>query len=121
MAIHHHINRLKERPSHVRERVAVGVAGGITGLVALAWMVAMTTSGAFILAPSRVAESALGTGSDVRAAVAENTSNVSQLIGAAGAAFGATTTDPALTIVNLRTTSTADESAARAGDTVINF
>lgn len=120
-----HIDYLRQKPEHVRQRIALGVALGISGLVAVTWMTAMATSGTLALKSSTVAEDASGTGSDVSAAVSESTSAFTSLMGAAGAAFNATSTEAALDIIEseTRTSSTfrTNTSANATDKTVIPF
>lgn len=100
-----YIEKLKQKPEHVRRRIAVGTSVGITGLVAVVWASAMTASGTFALstgpsaprqAPSTDAFALDGTNVN---------SNMSQLVGAVSAATGATTSQASLTIVDGTTTS----------------
>ncbi|MDB5264750.1 MAG: hypothetical protein JWN64_321 [Parcubacteria group bacterium] len=103
----HHIDRLREKPDHVRHRIAIATSGLLTGLVAIGWAAAMASSGALTLAPTQVASNT-GTGSDVKQAYTETKTGFSQLLGAAGAAVGATSTKPTLTVVDVKETSTFD-------------
>lgn len=119
-----HIDRLREKPEHVRHRIAMLTAAGITGLVAVTWMGALATSGTLALKTGAVAESASGTGTEVSEAISESSSAFTNLMGAAGAAFGATSTEAALQIIETRTSSTitADAQPANATHrTVIPF
>ena len=111
-----HIERLREKPEHVRQRIALLTASGITGLVALTWMGAMATSGSLALKEStdEAAQPAL---------VREPSTSFSSLMGAAGAAFD-TTPDPDLSVVETRTSSTLDtrtQPANNTNKTVIPF
>lgn len=45
------IERLKTKPEHIRNRIALGAASGITVFVAFIWMVAFTASDALVLTP----------------------------------------------------------------------
>lgn len=119
-----HIDRLREKPEHVRHNIALGVAFGISGLVAVTWMTAMATSGTLALQSNTVDETPEG--SEMSAAVVESTSAFSSLMGAAGAAFNATNTDAALKIIEseTRTSSTLNtqsQSANASDKTVIPF
>lgn len=116
-----HIDRLREKPEHIRHRIAMGVAFGITAVVAAGWMTAMATSGTLALKSST--NEAPGSGSDVAAAVTESTSAFSSLMGAAGAAFSATSTEAALDIIEseTRTSSTIGSEASASQKTVIPF
>lgn len=102
------IERLREKPEHVRNRIALLTAGTATALVALVWMTAMATSGTLALKTDAVADEAADTSSDVKAAFKESSTAFSSLMGAAGAALGATSTEAALKVMESRTTSTFD-------------
>ena len=115
--ITHHINRLKEQPSHIRERVAFGVSGGVTALVAIGWLVAMSSSGSFTLATKSVAES-VRPPDNVATSLSESGSGIKSLLGAAGEAFGASSAPSAIKVVDTNT-SPAPESETSA--TVIPF
>ncbi|NBD74163.1 hypothetical protein GVX82_03950 [Patescibacteria group bacterium] len=39
--IERHVDRLRERPEHHRQAIALGSAATITGIIALVWMVTM--------------------------------------------------------------------------------
>jgi len=112
-----HIERLREKPEHVRHRIALLTSAGATALVAILWVTAMAASGTLALKTETVASSAAGTGSDVKEALAEPASAFSNLMGAAGAAFGATSTEAALRIIETRTSSTLDSQTKPANDT----
>lgn len=111
-----HIDRLREKPEHVRHRIAVLTAAGITGLVAVTWMGALAASGTLALNTNEVAEGGSGAG-EVSEAITESTSAFSNLMGAAGAAFNATSTEAALEIIETRTSSTIDAKAQPANNT----
>ena len=104
----HHIENLKQKPEHIRHRVAMGVSIGATALVAVIWFVAHAATGTFALSSPNAApveqEAAAGLG--------EVKEGFSQLAGAFGSALGATTSEPALTIVDGNTTSTLDSAPA---------
>lgn len=123
MALIHHIEKLRAKPEHVRERIALGTSAGITGLVAVIWVVTLAATGTFSLAPSG---STLAAGDQsAQGAIAQTKDNFSQLVGAAGAATGATSASPALRIVDNGTTSSLDTKHAavanNANATVIPF
>lgn len=105
----HHIENLKQKPEHVRHRVALGVSAGATALVAVIWFVASAATGTFALSsPSATSTSEeRDTPSELDAK-----EGLSQLAGALGSAVGATSTEPELTIVDGNTTSTLDSSPA---------
>lgn len=52
-----HIERVKEQPHHVRKQVAFGAAGALTGLIALVWVGASLSMGAFAIDGSDFAKS----------------------------------------------------------------
>jgi hypothetical protein len=116
-----HIDTLRAKPEHIRHRIAMSVAFAFTGVVALGWMTAMVTSGTLALKSQSLAADTSETGSGV---LDEPATAISSLMGAAGAAFGATSTDPELSIIDSKTSSTLDARAAspKATDkTVIPF
>lgn len=119
-----HVNRLREKPHHVRHNIAMGVAFGITGLVALGWMTALATSGTLALESNSPEERAAD--AKLSETVAESTNSFSNLMGAAGAAFSMASSSPELDIVEgeARTRSTLDTNTKPANDTdktVISF
>lgn len=120
MALSHHINNLRAKPEHVRERIVFGASAGITGLVAAVWLVTMVATGTFSITPASSATLASTNG-----AVQETQSNFSNLVGAAGAALGGTTTPASLRIVDGGSTSSLDEKDVAAANnsnaTVIPF
>jgi hypothetical protein len=125
MALAHHIEKLRAKPHHVRERIALGTAAGITGVVAAIWVVTLAATGTFSLAPSG-GTLASDDSNDVTAqdSVTNPQDGFSQLVGAAGAALGATTTPPSLRIVDDGTQSTLDNkqtSTNNSSATVIPF
>ena len=82
------IDRLRQKPEHVRRRIAAGTAITITGLVTLGWMGALVAGNAFILTPSTDAPSLAETGSPLTEAVANRPENRQNLLGGVGAAGG---------------------------------
>lgn len=113
--IRDHIENLRQKPEHVRHHIALATAFGVTGLVAVTWMTAMATSGTFALKPDPIAQGEGDQASgDVAKALDESTSAFSNLMGAAGAAFGATSSEAALSIIEseTRTSSTFDTKAS---------
>jgi hypothetical protein len=78
-----HIDTLKQQPHHIRRQVAFGTAAGITGLVALVWLVGSVTTGVFAIQATSFAQS---TGAEANsAASADTVPSTSQLAGAAAA------------------------------------
>ncbi len=113
--VHEVVHTLRQKPQHVRENLAIGVSGGVTLVVALGWLVATAQSGTFALSP------ASPTDPEVAQAVATGKNNFSELLGAAGAAIGATNTPASITIVDTQVHSTFDERQDTADATVIHF
>jgi hypothetical protein len=101
------IERLRAKPEHVRRRVAVGTAVGVSSVVAVVWLFTLVLSGTLILGASPVSNTTLAqtSGGQVSGAVTQTKSAFSQLVGAADAAFtGGASTTPALTIEDPATT-----------------
>lgn len=103
-----HIERLREKPHHVRHRIAMFTAVVATGVVTFGWLTALSTSGALALStPDPVVEEGAATPeADISKAFSDSKSAFSNLVGAAGAAFGATSSEAALQVLETRTTST---------------
>lgn len=113
------VHTLRQKPLYVRENIALGVSGGVTLVVALGWLAATAASGTFTLSPTTFAAA---DSPDVHGAVAASKSNFSQLLGAAGAAIGATTTAPTtIRVVDTRVHSTLDREQVPVEQTVIHF
>ena len=93
----HHVNRVKAQPHHIRKKVAFGVAGGVTGLVALVWVSASLATNTFAIQGSQFADS---TGEQFVEKVGPDGS---QLAGAAAALSGEDNT-PRIQIVNVTST-----------------
>lgn len=112
--IHQTVRTLRQKPEHVRERIAIASSAGVTGVIALIWAVSLTSSGALALdarpsdTPAELARQDMG-------------SSMSELMGAVGALTGATTSAPELTIVDGPSASTYDEPVAPPSATVIPF
>lgn len=112
-----YVEQLKGKPVHVRRNVALGVSAAVTGLVAVIWVATMASTGAFAL-------SSQGTipGNENATEFSDTRSNFSELLGAVDQSFYATSTEPALTIVDGNTTSTLTPSPAHSSEaTVIPF
>ncbi|MDB5245358.1 MAG: hypothetical protein JWN90_463 [Parcubacteria group bacterium] len=101
------VHNLKQKPEHVRKRIVLGTTSAVTGLVAIAWVGTMAATGAFSLATGGT----LAAG-EAQAQPAAAPSSFSQLAGAVAAVTGATTSAPALTIVDGESTSTFDKQQA---------
>ncbi|MEA2701533.1 MAG: hypothetical protein QOE22_242 [Candidatus Parcubacteria bacterium] len=91
-----HIENLKGKPEHVRHKIALGASAGVTALVAVVWFAAHAATGSFALSTPQP------TPEDQAAAenLAQAKTDFSQLAGAVGSAFGATSSDPQLTVVD---------------------
>jgi len=116
------IIRLKEKPEHVRRRIAVATSAGITALVAIVWVGTMASSGAFALGSQPAGSDASQKTPDSFALSGTNVqSNFSQLMGAVSAATGASSSQPSLTIVDGGTSSSFDATTTNPSATVIPF
>lgn len=117
--IHEVVHTLREKPVHVRENIAFGVAGGVTFIVAVLWFVANSASGTFSLkTPSIPDASAAGQ------AVAQGKDGFDQLLGAAGSALGASSSPAQVEVVDTEVRSTLDNGAGdqnATDQTIIHF
>lgn len=105
MAVAHHIQRLQQKPEHVRRRIAVGTSVGVTGVAALVWAIALISSGAlqFGSGSQTLAQGAPGSegqGDTIDTAIPQAATGISSLVGAASAAFSGKKVDPTLNIVD---------------------
>ena len=116
--VHEVVHTLRQKPVHVRENIAVGVAGGITVIVTVLWFVANASAGTFSLAP---ATNLATNAPDVKQAVSTGKDSVSQLLGAAASAVGATSSPANIEIVNTEVHSTLDQDQPDPNATVIHF
>lgn len=78
-----YLETLRAKPGHIRERIALGTAAATTAVVAAAWLIVLSASGTFTLAPSNVTASSDAEGFGT--AVAETKSGFSSFLGAVGA------------------------------------
>lgn len=117
MALTEHIHSLRQKPAHVRERIAVLASGSITALVAVGWVVALGSSGSLAVAGKSVGEGVTPP-TEVKEVFTEGSSQFSNMLGAAGAAFGGATTSSSVQVVDVAASSTL-EAAEEA--TVIPF
>jgi hypothetical protein len=101
--ISEHLERVREKPHHERRRIAFVSSLLLTGLVAFGWMGALASSGTLAIADPD------GDVADMRDGLASTKSNFSGLLGAAGAAIGATSSPAAVVVVDGATFSTLDE------------
>jgi len=114
-----YVTHLKAKPEHVRKRVAIGATAGVTALIAIVWITTLAHSGAFALAqdPSVIDKA----NSQPQLATGGVKSSVEQLLGAVGAA-GATSSAPALTIIDNQSASTFAQPAPTSNNaTVLSF
>lgn len=118
MHIRDYIEHLKSKPEHIRRRIALGTSAGFTGVVALAWLVALSTSGTLALtSPEEIQNAA-----EMKAVVQETSSSFSDLMGAASAFQSASQNSEELIIVDAESSSTLDAPAdTTEGKTVIPF
>ena len=117
--IHETVHSLRQKPLHVRENIALGVAGGITAIVAVGWFAATAVSGTFSLAPKSIPTN---TAAPAFAKAADSTkTSFDSLLGAAGAAVGATNTPNSITIVDTQVHSTLDANRVDPNATVIHL
>lgn len=118
MALSHHIQKLQEKPLHIRERIAFGTSASITAIVALGWLVGMSASGSFSLATKSIAES-VRPPETVSNTLVEGSTNIKSLLGAAGAALGNPEVPAAIRIIDTHESSTLPDDQTAA--TVIPF
>ena len=102
-AVTEHLERLRAKPHHVRRQIAFGTSVAITALVAVGWMGALVSSPKLAI-EQRTTEEDMNFGS----AMTDTRSNFSELVGAAGAAFGASSSPAQITVVDTKTRSTLD-------------
>ena len=104
-----HVEHLRARPEHVRRRIALATSIGVTSLVALGWVVALTTSGTLALkSDDALAQVPSQVGADLAQTSAETQNNFSGLLGAANAAIEGSSSPADLTIVQTQASSTLD-------------
>ena len=116
------IIRLKEKPEHIRRRIAVATSAGVTALVAIVWVTTMASSGAFALGSGPASGDAAKTPDSFALSGTNVQSNFSQLMGAVSAVTGATSSQPSLTIVDGGSSSSFDDATAtNPSATVIPF
>ncbi|HYE23306.1 MAG TPA: hypothetical protein VEA92_02545 [Candidatus Paceibacterota bacterium] len=99
------IERLRQKPEHVRRQIAAGTAVTMTGLVALGWVGALAAGNVFILTPVEDAPSLAQTSGELTGAVKDARTSFSDLMGAVNNADGATN-EPSLIIVESESSST---------------
>lgn len=109
----HHIAHVRRQPHHIRKRVAFSVAGVITAVIGLGWLMGNLFLGDFAIAGSSFADSA-GQGGAVDTSAAS-----SQLAGAAGAAPA--TVDTSVPHIQIIDTGSSITSQKKVEPTVIPF
>lgn len=121
--VHEVVHTLRQKPVHIRERIALGTALSITFLVAAGWAVAGSMNGTFSLAPKsfEAGQIAKENAAAIGQATEASKSGFTQLLGAAGAAVGATTTPTTITIVDTKVHTTLDTQDVDPNATVIHF
>ncbi len=119
MDIRDYIEELRRKPEHIRQRIAIGSSIGITGLVFVGWLTALTTSGTLASQPT-IADA--HEAEQMSAAVEATKSNFSELLGAVGSIQAPSQNEGGLQIVDATTTTTFDTpSDPLEGKTVIPF
>jgi hypothetical protein len=95
-----HLERLRNKPHHVRRNIALGSAGALTALLAVGWLTATIAGGSLALQP--VPLDPTGATAAIASSVSDTSSSFSQLLGAVGAATGisGSSTAPQLQIVD---------------------
>ena len=106
--IFEHIEYAKGKPHHVRKRIAFSVAAGVSGLIALVWLIGGLSSGAFAIQGSTFAESTER--SSVTTAGSETDSTAGGIAGAA-AALPAKNAPARIEIIDSATSSSAKGAA----------
>jgi hypothetical protein len=124
--IRDYIHTVRQKPRHVRQRMAMLTSAGITGLVAVIWGGTLISNGSFsfTIADQATSTSEAAAVSPVDFALSGTgvNSNFSQLMGAVSAATGVTTSEPTLRIIDGTTTSSIETQAATStNETVIPF
>ncbi len=116
MHIRDYIEHLKRKPVHIRERIALGSAVGVTALVAVGWVGALVSSDVLAIEPADSGSE------DFAAASAQTGQSVSELLGAASA-FNASSLEAGgqVMIVDGEESSTIEPSSAEDTRTVIPF
>ena len=112
--LHEKLQVIKAKPQHVRQNIAVGISGGITLLVFVGWLGALSNNNTFALTH--------GTGTEVPnpvQKVADAKDTFTSLLGAAGSAFGATTSPSEIKIVD--TQAPRPDPTSQPEQTVIHF
>lgn len=112
-AVSEHLERLRAKPHHVRRQIAFGTSVALTALVAVGWM------GSLLSTPKLAIERTPTNGEEVNfeESLTQTQSNFSSLMGAAGAALGATSSPSKIEVVDTKTSSTMDVKRDNYNDT----
>ena len=123
-----YVERLRTKPEHIRRRIAVGTAVGVTGVVTAVWLFVVVISGTLSLAPVGASTATLATApgtTQIANAATQTQSGFQQLLGAVGLANPANSAPATLMIVNTSPTTTsagdAEQSGTGGNQTVIPF
>lgn len=116
------IERMQAKPEHVRKRFALFTSAGITLVVALGWLAALSSSNSFALSPTDASLSSINGGDGLSEIVEETSSGFGSLLGAAGAAGNANGgTAGGLQVVDGESSSSLDRESDTEERTVIPF
>ncbi|HEX2792407.1 MAG TPA: hypothetical protein VHO23_01685 [Candidatus Paceibacterota bacterium] len=107
-----HLEHLRAKPHHVRRQISFLAALVVTGLVTAGWLGAMATSGSFALDTTTLAD-----GGAEGATLTNARNDFSSLLGAAGAAIGATSSPREITVVDVKSWSSLEEAPDNQNDT----
>ncbi|HYF29469.1 MAG TPA: hypothetical protein VEA36_03855, partial [Candidatus Paceibacterota bacterium] len=111
-ALSEHLERIREKPHHVRRQIAFGTSLTITALVAIGWVGALVSTPKLAIDPNLADEEL-----SLANAPTMTGGSFSELVGAAGAAFGATTSPAKVMVVDTKTSSTLDVKRDNHNDT----
>lgn len=118
MNITAYIDRLRAKPEHVRQRITLGAAAAMTGVVTLAWVGTLAATGTFALNSKQ--EDTSGVFAQVTPTAAKSDTNFNELVGAVGAGLGVAQ-KPELVIEDNGASSTLDRTAPPPSATVLTF
>lgn len=107
------IERLRAKPEHVRRRIALAASAGVTAVVALLWLIAISSSGVLALGSGSSSDSTL------TSAFSGKAGSTASAFSAAAALFGGASGD-GIEVVGTESSSTLDERPAEER-TVIPF
>jgi len=88
-----HIEHVRNRPHHIRKQVALGVALGITAVIAIIWLGVNLSTGAFHIAGTSFADATTETQPQL-------TASNNSLLGAAAAALNGSSSPAELQVVS---------------------